>query len=83
MKKLLIALFMMSTVLLNGQLLKPKVTKKTDLVVLPAERTDSNSVSYQLVEIVANAASNTGFYRVYNRQDLESLLNEQGLYQLV
>jgi hypothetical protein len=81
MKKLLIALFMMSTVLLNGQLLKPKVTKKTDLVVLPAERTDSNSVSYQLVEIVANAASNTGFYRVYNRQDLESLLNEQGLYQ--
>ena len=81
MKKLLITLFVMSTILLNGQLVKPKVTKKTELVVLPSKRGDSSSINYQLVEIVANAATNTGFYRVYNRQDLESLLSEQGLYQ--
>ena len=58
MKKLLIALFMMSTVLLNGQLLKPKVTKKTDRgIYTPSAGTGASGPPGRDYKILAPLAS--------------------------
>tara|TARA_Y100000590_G_scaffold238223_2_gene268006 strand:+ start:6325 stop:7611 length:1287 start_codon:yes stop_codon:yes gene_type:complete len=69
--------------LLEGQIVKPETTsKKRRVIILSSEQgEDENSIHYRLIEIVASEASKLSRYEVFNRQDLRSLLEEQGRIQ--
>ena len=70
--------------LLKGQIVNPEITEKVSFVVLPSsieEQLDPTSIGYQVVELVAGEASKIDRYKIYNRQDLEKVLQEQALYQ--
>ena len=70
--------------LLKGQIVNPEITEKVSFVVLPSsieEQLDPTSIGYQVVELVACEAYKIDRYKIYNRQDLEKVLQEQALYQ--
>ena len=66
----------------QSQKIQPEITnKKQRLIILPSEKgDDESSIQYQLVEIVADEATQLGRYNVFNRQDLKKIFEEQALY---
>ena len=63
----------------QSQKIQPEITnKKQRLIILPSEKgDDESSIQYQLVEIVADEATQLGRYNVFNRQDLKKILERR------
>ena len=63
---------------MTAQLIKANSnTQKKRLVILPSNKQEK--IHSQIVDIVATEASKLTRYEVYNRQDLEDILEEQSL----
>ena len=80
MKKTALGFMLLSiwTTNLTAQLIKANSnTQKKRLVILPSNKQEK--IHSQIVDIVATEASKLTRYEVYNRQDLEDILEEQSL----